>query len=214
MLPSQDFRPSVGTRRAEAEIPTRSRTVGIVLSNRPLGPRPSCDDKEDNLTSVDQRLFALNFVSALGTGLMAGVFFTFSSFLMGALGRLQPSPGIEAMQSVNVVAITPLFMILFFGTTVACAGQVVSSLLKMDRPGATFALAGGSLYIIGAFLVTVAVHIPLNDALAKADPASPEGAQLWAGYLVRWTAWNHLRTLAAIGASAFLVLALFRSAKS
>jgi len=51
--------------------------------------------------TTDRLLFGLTLVSALGCGLTAGVFFAFSSFVMKALGRIQPAQGIAAMQSIN-----------------------------------------------------------------------------------------------------------------
>jgi hypothetical protein len=56
-------------------------------------------------------LFTLKLLTALGCGLAAGVFFAFSTFVMPALVRLQPPQGIAAMQSINITAINPLFMI-------------------------------------------------------------------------------------------------------
>jgi len=49
--------------------------------------------------------------------------------------------------------------------------------------------------------------VPLNDALATVDPASPEGANRWASYLVTWTNWNHVRTAGAILAAVAFYLA-------
>ena len=51
--------------------------------------------------------FALTLIAALGSGLIGGVFFGFSGFVMKALARLRPAQGIAAMQSINVVAVTP-----------------------------------------------------------------------------------------------------------
>jgi uncharacterized membrane protein len=42
-------------------------------------------------------------LSALGCGLAAGIFFAFSTFVMKALGKLAPSQGIAALQSMYVV---------------------------------------------------------------------------------------------------------------
>lgn len=61
-------------------------------------------------------MFALKLLPALGCGLVAGVFFAFSTFVMSALARLQPAQGIAAMQSINITAINPLFMMAIFGT--------------------------------------------------------------------------------------------------
>ena len=153
-------------------------------------------------------IFILKLLTALGCGLVAGVFFAFSAFVMSALARLQPAQGIAAMQSINITVISPLFMTVFLGTAVACIFLALSSLSKWHQPSAAYLLFGSSLYLIGTLLVTIAFNVPLNDALAKVAPNSPEGAILWANYLTTWTNWNHLRTLAALAAAASLTLAL------
>ena len=63
----------------------------------------------------------LTFATALGCGLSAGVFFAFSSFVMPALDRLAPAQSIRAMNSINKLAVTPVFMTALFGTALACA---------------------------------------------------------------------------------------------
>ncbi|MEH2081346.1 MAG: anthrone oxygenase family protein [Nostoc sp.] len=143
----------------------------------------------------------LTLLTALGCGLVAGVFFAFSTFVMNALARLQPKEGIIAMQSINITAINPLFMLALFGTAVACIFLAVSSVLKWHQPSAAYLLIGSLLYLIGTVLVTIAFNVPLNDALAIAKPDSTEGANLWARYLTNWTFWNHVRTIAALAAA-------------
>ncbi len=156
----------------------------------------------------DGWLRILTLISALGSGLMAGFFFAFSVSVMKALGRLPPAQGIAAMQSINVVVINPVFLIAFFGTAVACVGVAISALRDWHGPGAAYLLAGSLLYVVGSFLVTIVFNVPRNDALAAVDPASAAGAALWANYLTVWTAWNHVRTAAALAAAAALSIAL------
>ncbi|BAY13247.1 anthrone oxygenase family protein [Calothrix sp. NIES-2098] len=152
--------------------------------------------------------FLLKLFSALGCGLMAGVFFAFSSFVMNALGRLQATQGISAMQSINITVINPLFMLAFLGTAAACVFVLVSSLLKWYQPGAAYLLVASLLYLLGTFGVTILFNVPLNDALAKVDPSSTDGANLWVNYLANWTMWNHVRTVAALLAAAAFTIAL------
>ena len=116
-------------------------------------------------------LFVLTLLSALGCGLMGGVFFAFSAFVMRALARLPPAQGIAAMHSINVVAITPLLMVALFGTAAACVLVAVSSLTAWQRPGAAYLLVGSLLYLVGTILVTIVFNVPRNDALAAVDPA-------------------------------------------
>jgi uncharacterized membrane protein len=46
---------------------------------------------------------ALNLAALAGSGLIAGVFFAFSAFVLRALAKLPPANGMAAMQSVTVV---------------------------------------------------------------------------------------------------------------
>ena len=160
------------------------------------------------METVDDLLFALTLFAALGCGLMAGVFFTFSVSVMKALARLSPGEGIGAMQSINVAIINPWFLVVFLGTAAACVLAVTSSLLRWHDPGAVYLLVGGVLYLVGSLLVTAVFNVPMNEALASVAPADPDGASLWASYLANWTAWNHIRAAAALAATASFTIAL------
>jgi uncharacterized membrane protein len=148
-------------------------------------------------------LAGLAFVAALGGGLVAGTFFAFSTFVMRALTRLPPAQGIAAMQSINVAVISPPFMLVLFGTAVACVVLAAAQMLR-PRPGGGYALAGAAIYVLGAAVLTIVANVPLNERLARMDPGSSEASAFWPRYVRQWTAWNHVRTAAALAASALL----------
>ena len=150
----------------------------------------------------------LLWISALGCGLMAGVYFAFSTFIMTSLGRLDQAAGIVAMNAINVDIVRSLFMPLFLGTTVAGAALVVMGALRLGEPGAISMIAGGGLYVIGMFVVTAVFNVPLNDALAAVQPSAPEAGAFWATYLKEWMFWNHVRTVASLGGCALFIVAL------
>ncbi|MPZ19743.1 MAG: DUF1772 domain-containing protein [Luteitalea sp.] len=147
---------------------------------------------------IDDWLFVLTLVSALGCGLIAGVFFAFSTFVMRALARLPPAQGIAAMQSINIVVLNPLFLSVLLGTAATCLVTAFLSLTRWHTSGAGYLLTGGLLYVVGTVLVTRVFNVPRNDALAAVDATSTEGAKVWASYVTSWTAWNHVRTVARI----------------
>jgi uncharacterized membrane protein len=157
-------------------------------------------------------VFIVTLLSALGCGVIGGVFFAFSTFVMKALNALAPAHGIAAMKSINVVVLNPVFLGVFLGTAVGCILLIVTSLLDWEKPGAALALVGGILYLLGTFVVTMICNVPRNDALAALHPSAPASAHFWSEYVRVWTAWNHVRTIAAIAASALMMLALWLSA--
>ena len=150
---------------------------------------------------------ALSFVATLGCGLIAGVFYAFSTFVMRALCRVPPAEGMAAMQSINVAVINPMFLGVFLGTALACAATGVAALVRWDKPGAGLLLTGSLLYIAGTFGVTLVFNVPLNNALATITREDTDAAGRWADYASRWTTWNHVRTAAALAATACLTVA-------
>lgn len=112
------------------------------------------------------------------------------------------------MQSINITVLNPLFFAAFFGTAAACILLAVFSLLGWHQRGAAYLLVGSLLYLVGTVLVTSVFNVPLNEALARVDPDSTEGASLWISYLANWTAWNHVRTAAALAAAASFTIAI------
>jgi uncharacterized membrane protein len=152
--------------------------------------------------------FALILLAALGCGMMAGVFFAFSAFVMKALARLPAEQGIAAMQAINVAAVTPAFMVALFGTAVACGALAVSALFAWDEHFAPYLLLGNALYLVGTILLTIAYHVPRNEALARVEPHSADAESHWLRYLSGWTAWNHVRAASSLAAAATLTIAL------
>jgi uncharacterized membrane protein len=160
------------------------------------------------MKTLDFLPFALKLFSVLGCGLVAGIFFAFSTFVMKALAQLQPKEGIAAMQWINITVINPWFMMVFLGTAIACLYLSIALLFKWHPPNSTYLLFGSLFYLIGTVLVTMVFNVPLNEALAKVESSSAEGANLWARYLTDWTMWNHIRTLASLIAATLFAIAL------
>lgn len=148
-------------------------------------------------------------IALLGSALVGGVFFAFSSFVMKALSRIPSANGIVAMQSINVVVINPLFLGAFMGTAVLSLGIVALVLIRWSDPSAMFFLGGASVYLAGTFLVTMLGNVPLNDRLAAVSATDPAAHDVWSHYLDRWTMWNHVRTVAAMVAALLFYLGLF-----
>ncbi len=147
-------------------------------------------------------------LALLGSALVAGVFFAFSNFIMGALERLESAHGMEAMQSINVVVLNPVFLGLFAGTAIVSLLAAGLAMVAWGIGPALWFGAGALLYCLGTFVLTGVGNVPLNNQLAAAATADPEAAGLWQHYLQRWTRLNTIRTVAATAAAAAFVIGL------
>lgn len=153
----------------------------------------------------------LTVVAILGSALIAGVFFAFSSFVMRALSRLPATAGIEVMQVINVVVLNPIFLGTFAGTALVSVVVAVLAGAGWGTPTAPWILAGALSYVVGTFLVTGLGNVPLNNELAAVSASDPAAARIWARYLDRWTFLNTVRTIAAIVAVLSFTIGLIRS---
>ncbi|MCW8380219.1 anthrone oxygenase family protein [Streptomyces justiciae] len=152
--------------------------------------------------------FVLTVLGVLGTGLVAGVFCAFSTFVMKGLAALPPAQGVAAMKAINVTALRPAFMLVFVGSAVLCAVLAVVTFVLLPDDGTVELLVGSALYLVGSFGVTMVANVPRNEALLKLDAGTPEAAAYWPTYVREWTMWNHVRMVASAAAAVAYVLAL------
>lgn len=150
-------------------------------------------------------VFALTFATAVGCGLVGGVFFAFSTFVMRSLARLPTAQGIAAMQSINVLAVTPMFMTALFGTALGCLVLAVAGVIGWPSLLSTHLLAAGVLYLAGTIAVTMFCNVPRNQALAATAADGTNADRFWREYVRGWTMWNHVRTITSLAASALLI---------
>ena len=138
--------------------------------------------------------------------LVAGVFLTFSDFVMKSLGLAKPAAGMEAMQYINRKVYGSFFMVLLMGGSIASAALAVYAYFEMTGDAAIWFVAGGASYFLGVFVLTLLANVPMNKRLDKMDAETESGQTYWLKYLSVWTAWNHMRTgSSAASAICFLV---------
>jgi uncharacterized membrane protein len=101
---------------------------------------------------MDHLISVVGTMALLGSAVVGGIFFAFSSFVMKALARVPSAEGIGAMQSINVVVLNPSFLGAFIGTAVVSLGAGGLALAGWGRPSAPFFLGGALFYLVGTFL--------------------------------------------------------------
>jgi uncharacterized membrane protein len=152
-------------------------------------------------------LETLTIIALVGSGIVGGVFFAFSTFVMRALDRLQHSRSIAAMQAINRAAPNAWFMVALFGTALVCLVLAIDAIVHWGHGGSGYRLAAGILYLV-AVVVTIGYHIPRNNALATLDPNAASTITEWTRYSAGWTAWNHVRTVTPLAATVLFAVAL------
>lgn len=160
--------------------------------------------------TFETALFCLTIIAAFGCALVAGIFLAFSNFVMKALADVPSSAGIAAMQAINVRVLNPGFLGLFAGTALICIVLACMGVWRWPAPGSGFLVLGSAAYVIGTFLATMKFNVPRNEALARLDASDPQSAIYWRDYVVIWTRWNHVRTIAAIAGAAFFAIAVIQ----
>lgn len=137
-------------------------------------------------------------LSLLLSGAIFGFFYAWVCSTMWGLDNLPPNTAIAAMQAMNASVRNGVFAPAFFGTPfVLLATAWIGFRSGARGAGALFALAGG-ISLLGGMVLTMAVNVPMNEALATVTLPLPEAeaAATWAAYSPDWQFWNAARTLA------------------
>ncbi|MFE6283919.1 DUF1772 domain-containing protein [Streptomyces sp. NPDC057877] len=157
---------------------------------------------------IDGPYLVLTVLGVVGTGLVAGVFCGFSTFVMRGLADLPPAQGVAAMKAINGAAVRPAFMLVFLGTALLSVAIAVVTFAVWPDEGRVAALTGSTLYLLGSFGVTAGANVPRNDRLLGLEPGTAEAEAYWPTYVRQWTIWNHVRTVASAAAAVAYVLAI------
>lgn len=151
----------------------------------------------------------LLIIAILGTGIVAGAFFAFSTFVLQGIDRAGAAEAARAMRGINVTAVRAPFMIAIFGTALIAAVLLVMAFLGQPAGATWWSITGAVLYLIGVVGVTGGANVPRNNALAApADSDAAALAEAWHVFRRGWLAWNHVRTLTSTAACLAFVLAL------
>lgn len=153
-------------------------------------------------------LIIIAVLTAVGSGIVSGAFFAFSTFAIKAIAALETPAAVRAMQSVNVMAVRPPLMIALFGTALLSIVMIIFGVLGLGQGHGWWFLIGALLYLIGNPVLTIAYNVPRNNALAAVDPDTPEAAEVWQRYLREWVPANTVRSITAALATALMIIGL------
>lgn len=143
--------------------------------------------------------------AAVCAGATGGVYVAFSAMIMPALNTRAGSEAIGAMQRINVMAVRPPFMALFCGGALA---SVMAGVTAGTSDSQGLLRVAGAALALASFGVTVAVNVPLNNALAKFSGTGNIDA--WRSFERPWTRANTVRGALALAGAAALAGSLAR----
>ena len=154
-------------------------------------------------------VFVMSEISVIGCALVAGVFLTFSDFVMRSLKGAKTSAGVEVMQLINREVYTTIFLVLLLGMSALTPALGVYAFAYLDDATGGLMLAGGILYFAGVFIVSVVRNVPMNKRLDTLVSTDTTTAAYWTNtYLPRWTFWNSVRAVSAGAAAVCFLVAL------
>ena len=149
----------------------------------------------------------------IACGLVAGVFLAFSDFVMKSLAASNPASGIESMQIINRKVFRTLFMVLLLGMSAFSPLLIGYAYFYVSGPASAWVMAGGTIYLVGVFLVSLVFNVPMNQRLDAMDHASSDAVSYWKTYVPVWSFWNHIRAISSGGSAICYLVACVWLAK-
>ena len=148
------------------------------------------------------------FIAGFLMALIAGVFLSFSDFIMRGLIQARDTAGPAAMVGINRAVYRSIFMVLFVGLLAVSAALALFAFWHVDGVALFLILAGSLSYGLGVFAVTGLANVQMNNRLDALSGSMEQTAAYWSDYARRWTRLNNIRSAAsAFAAIAWLIAA-------
>ncbi|MAD50170.1 MAG: DUF1772 domain-containing protein [Flavobacteriales bacterium] len=151
-------------------------------------------------------------VAILSTGLMAGIFFTWTNAVKPGIGTLDDMTYMKAFQAMNRLILNPLFYIVFILPVLTISISTYMSFGSTKLYVFELFLLSTLLYVLGVFLITILGNIPLNELLENTDLEKislTELSDLRGKIENKWNNFNLIRTVSSFISFLLLVICLF-----
>lgn len=138
-----------------------------------------------------------SLTSLLLSGAIFGFFYAWICSTMWGLDAIDPRISIAAMQAMNTSVRNAVFAPAFFATPFVLILTGVIAWVMTLRRAAVFFAAAGFVYLIGGMFLTMAVNVPMNQALGRVTVPTDltTAQQIWDAYSPKWQSYNILRTI-------------------
>ncbi|NRB05598.1 MAG: DUF1772 domain-containing protein [Rhodobacteraceae bacterium] len=136
-------------------------------------------------------------LAGFAAALVAGVFLSFSDFVMRGLVLASHTRGADGMIGLNQTVYRSVFMVMLLGLVPVAVGLSVFAYWQWPGTALVFVLIGSVAYLTGVMVVTAMGNVPMNTRLRALSTTPDALAAYWPNYTRRWTRLNHVRTLSA-----------------
>lgn len=151
--------------------------------------------------------------AVLSTGMMAGIFFTWSNAVKPGIGKLDDMIYLSALQSMNRVILNPLFYIVFILPILFLPISTALNFGAKEVFHVKLLFAATIVYWSGAFLVTLFGNIPLNELLNNTHLerlSMEELSKLRVRIENKWNTFNVIRTISSCIAFILVILSILQ----
>tara|TARA_Y100000385_G_C12934201_1_gene568127 strand:- start:380 stop:862 length:483 start_codon:yes stop_codon:yes gene_type:complete len=154
----------------------------------------------------------INVISIISTGMMAGIFFTWTNAVKPGIGKLDNLSYLKAFQAMNRVILNAIFYCLFMMPLITLIILSYNSFDLQKLYVFDLLIASTVIYFIGVILTTIIGNIPLNEMLDKSDLKRLDQQHLMTlrkKIETRWNRFNYVRTVSSF--LSFLILILIET---
>ena len=153
-------------------------------------------------------------VSTLLCALVTGFIFTYAVVVMPGFAKLDDRDFIRAFQVTDGVIQNnqPLFMLAWVGSIVSVVATMILGFIEHHGIARWTVIAIGFVYLLGVQVITIRVHLPLNNRLQRLeiDEMDPESLSKERNkFETRWNYFNNIRTMIAFVVSFSLMLFIY-----
>jgi uncharacterized membrane protein len=143
-------------------------------------------------------------LTATTTGLIAGLFYSWSCSVMLGFARLPDREFVSVMQKTNRAIQNPVFFAAFFSAPISL---IISTILHYNQsPRFALLLAAIVAYIVGTFGVTMFGNVPLNNTLDRFDLETASDEETALQRTKFETRWNNLNIVRTVSSTIALIL--------
>ena len=145
-------------------------------------------------------------ITVVTTGLIAGLFYSWSCSVTLGLARVSDNTYVEAFQQMNRAILNPAFFVIFLGTAILLPVSVWLNYTPGTNTRFWWLVGASAFYLMGVFGVTMVGNVPMNDALDKFQLASATAQEISAQRAVFEVRWNNLNLVRAACATIALIM--------